>query len=259
MSPRYLYKYRPLATACDIERTQRIVCDSRIFFAPPCSFNDPFDSRPAFTFEAPVDEMKAYYRRLCGKRMPQLTEREVEAEIERIFADPKTDLRAPQGQSRIQDLHSHALGQEVGVLCLSSVRDHILMWSHYADCHRGICLEFDAGADFLSRARPIGYEESRMLINPFRDRDEEMAEKTFLMKAAHWHYEGEWRLIRYEGPGEEAFAPATLTGIVLGALASEDTERRVRAWAREHETPLRLARAYPDQQAFRLHVRALED
>lgn len=28
------------------------------------------------------------------------------------------------------------------VLCLSAVRDHILMWSHYADSHRGAVLEF---------------------------------------------------------------------------------------------------------------------
>lgn len=256
-SPQFLYKYRSFSSPCDFERTQRIVCDHHIYFAPPCSFNDPFDCRPAFSFDAPFDEMKAYYRRLCAKRMPHLTAREVEAEIEQLFAEP--DLCAPQGQQKIQELHSHVLAQELGVLCLSSQRDHILMWSHYADCHRGICLEFDTRASFLAGARPIGYEDSRLLINPFRDRDEEMAEKTFLMKASHWHYEGEWRLIRYDGPGEVAFEPEALTGIVLGALTPPEAERHLREWAAQRERPLKLSRAYPDQQAFRLHVRPLAD
>ena len=98
MAPEFLYKDRPFTGECDIERARQIVCDNAIFFAPPCTFNDPFDSRPAFTFDAPLDEMKAYYRRLCRKKMPQKTEEQNEAELEKIFADPDTDLRTPQGQ-----------------------------------------------------------------------------------------------------------------------------------------------------------------
>ncbi|GGY45342.1 DUF2971 domain-containing protein [Pseudoduganella albidiflava] len=258
MHPEYLYKYRPFASECDIEFTRQIVCDNTIYFAPPCTFNDPFDSRPAFTFDAPFDEMKAYYRRMCSKQMPQLTERACEEELEKILADPATDLRTPQGQQRIQQLHSRILAEEVGVLCLSSERDHILMWSHYADCHKGICLRFDARAAFLREARPIGYEQRRELINPFRDRDEDMAAKTFLMKSRHWLYEGEWRAVRYEGPGPVEFAPEALTGIVLGANASKEAEERAREWASRRRAPLELLRAYPDQQDFRLHIRPLD-
>lgn len=58
MAPQYLYKYRPFTSQCDIEFARQIVCENTIFFAPPVTFNDPFDSRPAFTFEAPLDEMK---------------------------------------------------------------------------------------------------------------------------------------------------------------------------------------------------------
>lgn len=259
MAPQFLYKYRPFTSDCDIERARQVVCDGAIFFAPPCTFNDPFDSRPAFTFDAPLDEMKAYYRRLCRKKIPGMTEEQYDAELDKIFADPGTDLRTPEGQQRIQELHSKALAEEIGVLCLSTERDHILMWSYYADCHKGICLQFDARAPFLRGARPIGYEHRRELINPFRDHDEAMAEKTFLMKSRHWHYEGEWRVIRFEGPGLMTFEPAALTGVVLGAHASREAEGMVRDWARKRHAPLRLMRAYPDQQEFRLHVRDLDE
>lgn len=259
MAPQHLYKYRPFSSECDIEFARQIVCEHTIFFAPPVTFNDPFDSRPAFTFDAPLDEMKAYYHRLCSKQMPQITERECEAELERILADPATDLRSPQGQQTIQQLHSKILAEQIGVLCLSAGCDHILMWSHYAGCHKGICLRFDARASFLQGARPIGYEPRRELIDPFRDDDEDMAAKTFLMKSRHWHYEDEWRALRYEGPGLVEFAPEALTGIVLGASASKEAEELVREWAARRKAPLELLRAYPDQQEFRLHIRPIED
>src|SRR5262249_18594437 len=46
------------------------------------------------------------------------------------------------------------------ILCLSAVHDNILMWSHYADCHRGAVLEFgpvkESNSPFLF-ARPVTY------------------------------------------------------------------------------------------------------
>ena len=32
----------------------------------------------------------------------------------------------------------------VGIRCFSATYNNILMWSHYADGHRGLCIEFDA-------------------------------------------------------------------------------------------------------------------
>ncbi len=33
------------------------------------------------------------------------------------------------------------------ILCLTESRDNFLMWSHYADCHRGFCVEFEDYTD----------------------------------------------------------------------------------------------------------------
>lgn len=35
------------------------------------------------------------------------------------------------------------LGRSFGILCLSRNWDNLLLWSHYADGHRGVCLGFD--------------------------------------------------------------------------------------------------------------------
>lgn len=38
----------------------------------------------------------------------------------------------------------------VGVICFTSTNDNILMWSHYANNHEGICIEFDLENSFFN-------------------------------------------------------------------------------------------------------------
>lgn len=33
------------------------------------------------------------------------------------------------------------------ILCLATEYDNLLMWSHYADCHRGLCIEYTPFSD----------------------------------------------------------------------------------------------------------------
>jgi Protein of unknown function (DUF2971) len=57
-----------------------------------------------------------------------------------------------QLQNFIQEVSKRAEGEicKRTIYCLTPDPTSILMWSHYADHHRGICLEFDvANALFL--------------------------------------------------------------------------------------------------------------
>lgn len=42
--------------------------------------------------------------------------------------------------------------QHQGIACFSAKVDDLLMWSHYADGHRGFCLEFEGSYPPLSKA-----------------------------------------------------------------------------------------------------------
>ena len=35
------------------------------------------------------------------------------------------------------------LGNQIGLICMSEVWDHPLLWGHYANKHQGLCLGFD--------------------------------------------------------------------------------------------------------------------
>ena len=67
--------------------------------------------------------------------------------------DGTIDLNEQVDQNRHERLKKivDALDAAIGVLSLSAVDDSILLWSHYAQNHHGVCLEFDRekhGAEF---------------------------------------------------------------------------------------------------------------
>ena len=45
------------------------------------------------------------------------------------------------------------LNLNIGILCLSEVRDSILMWGHYTDSHQGFVIGFDSDQPFFSNRR----------------------------------------------------------------------------------------------------------
>lgn len=144
----------------------------------------------------------------------------------------------------------------VGVFCVSTKCDDILMWSHYADSHRGVCLEFDGGElSLMADAQKVFYSANRLPINPYEDSQMEMMEKALLTKSKHWTYEAEWRICRYEqGPGTGTFLPENLTGIILGALASRKTEETIRRWVAQRTNPVKVYRATASNKKFELLI-----
>ena len=79
--------------------------------------------------------------------------------------------------------------------------------------------------------------------------------KALLTKADSWAYEKEWRLINFEeGPGLQEIQGDALTGIILGALSSRDTEERVRSWAEKRTYPLAIYRAVLNERSYSLNI-----
>ena len=248
------YKYRPMGDT-GIPWVERIVLHNELYFAPAAKFNDPFDLRPSLSFEATHEERVKAFIRLASTRKPGLTPVQIEAEAERLVAaafDPANfaGTAASMGRGLTGVLTEH-----VGGFCASGKRDDILMWSHYADSHRGICLEFDEACPLFAAAQQVKYSKFRSPINRYSDDYDAMAEKALLTKSDHWKYEAEWRSLRLdEGPGTVRFAPEHLTGIVIGACATNATVERVKEWTAMRSTPWTVYQATVNDGAFVLDV-----
>lgn len=88
------------------------------------------------------------------------------------------------------------VSQDYGVLCFSSSWKNPLMWSHYANGHKGVALEFEIQDNLLT---PIDYVPERVKFDishiaargGFQERD---IDKLLSTKSEHWSYEQELRM-----------------------------------------------------------------
>lgn len=110
-----------------------------------------------------------------------------------------------------------------GELSLSERWDSPLMWSHYADDHRGVCIEFDTAELPHPNLKPVNYRAPRSVrasnlfewkIQGSAQAEQRVFDTYFLAKAGPWRYEKEWREISpASGVTESGFR---VTGIHFG-------------------------------------------
>lgn len=125
-----------------------------------------------------------------------------------------------------------------GLLCFSEAWKNPVLWSHYADRHRGICLGFDIDAALDPMKVQYDTDKLRLTIddtvNPSRAAIPKDVQKLlFVTKFAHWAYEQEVRvMVELEEAIKEGslyFWPFSeqlrLKEVVLGALCSLPLER----------------------------------
>lgn len=97
----------------------------------------------------------------------------------------------------------------------SNILSNVLMWAHYADEHKGMCVEYHFSDDFekttdahICRFRNIIYHapEKTIALNV----DAVNTDLSLLTKLDSWDYENEVRLISYMPSHEEQYVPIEL-------------------------------------------------
>jgi len=128
---KYLYKYRSM----HVKGLERIIADNEIYIPFP-QFNDPFDCNPALTVHPSSAMRKAFYGSILEKTHPGITRQEKK----KLIAASNSDKKMMQPEWREQFFENYI--RKFGLYCLTEMPDDLLMWAHYADSHRGICLQF---------------------------------------------------------------------------------------------------------------------
>jgi prenyltransferase beta subunit len=104
----------------------------------------------------------------------------------------------------------NALNDTIGILCLTEKKDNLLMWSHYANSHKGFVLEFNTEhCYFDQRKKNLQLAEHLKKVRYTFNRPEFVLFDTALLtkenmdnwinnfiwvKSDHWSYEEEWRI-----------------------------------------------------------------
>lgn len=202
-----IYKYR----AIDSNTFRILICDE-IYFASPSQFNDPFDCNIVPIPWATYQEMEEF----CRKHFPGHSDEEYQEMADKYVKKlPETiykSLRADVDKMR----------KKLAICCFSQVNNSSLMYSHYADKHKGLCLEFKvSGHSFYDSLLQVYYPDEFPQIRFFKRDREAMLEAQVLKKQQEWKYEKEWRIIKVDEPGFYKFPSEFLTGIIFGLNTSD--------------------------------------
>ena len=203
-----LYKYREFS-----ENTDKIILNSELYFASHNSFNDPFDCNLQFR------EISSY----SDKEFENYCQEELEKGVDK--EKYLTDLSKKLIKAK----------SEVGILCLSRNKKNILMWSHYAKNHEGLCFGFEDIKDIFYKDNKITYiivkypkSKDYELISLLREKGE--IRRMFTTKSELWKYEKEIRLLDLKGGktvGVKKFKKEYLKEIIFGCKAHEINIKKI--------------------------------
>ncbi len=244
--PRRLYKYRSFS-----DRLLDAMLGDQLYYADPGTFNDPLDTKPSLATDLEADELEDIFRRLVEQRIRA----EMEAAASTIkYRGPKTldhiamlsrkraermiaDVRynATDPDYEIDDPAKFLFGRYVegellrrydkGIFSLAERSDCPLMWSHYGDQHKGVCIGYSVPERAAGDLHKIHYGGSRLIeaskVAAMLDGDDAARQKVddavLARKAAAWRYEREWRLL---GPRGLQDSPLELEEVVFGMRCS---------------------------------------
>ncbi len=113
----------------------------------------------------------------------------------------------------------------------SEVHDHELMWAHYADQYKGICIAYsfakllDDLNDDVSFVR-MYYNEMVPLVRHSRQEPNDVAKMVLSYKNYRWLYEREWRMFSSRGKANYT-DKSCVTRVYLGSRISSDKRSKI--------------------------------
>ena len=203
--------------------------NNEIWFSDPDGFNDPYDCNINYDF-SDISYEKVYKHLLNSNKKFNF------GKSDDYIKGRATDIcNNPMKLEQLMNGFLKNTTNKRGIACFSESDNILLMWSHYADSHKGVCLTFDIekDLDFFSIPYKVDYLSNYPKINPFNVPENKEVQLVLATKSNEWAYEQEIRIVKnkdnnpkFRGP--IAFNPEALTEIKFGYKCSDEQIRTVK-------------------------------
>jgi hypothetical protein len=228
---RFLYKYRSFNGDYAEQNLRNIIVYSVLRLSAPATFNDPYEMFVHVVVEGTSKQRLERFTRLVEQQAPAQS-RERQAEMVRTLMERPDAEHAERCQESISGIR-----QTSGVFCFAGDPRSTLMWSHYADDHHGVCLQFERMRDFLTLGHAVrtNYRKDLPVVNwivGFRKDIEQL----LLAKHPCWEYEQERRITSIGDANRYLqLRPDALTGIIFGCRTKKPQRELVDRLLAERE------------------------
>lgn len=244
--PEKIYRYRPV----EPKNLKKLLLKNTIYLSSPNDFNDPFDCKFCINDNGTSLQKRRKFSMITQKRNPSWGKLKVRREVNKWMAAGRHE-----GVANRKDYT--AVMDRMGILCMSERNDNILMWGHYAEEHKGVCLEFSPNFEdpLFKQIYPVHYENELPVLNIFDLDYSESILRSILTKWKEWSYEEEWRIwLENGGPGIYEINPDRLTGLIFGCKAEKKFISKVEAINAKRKTPVTLYKASRSKTKFSLEI-----
>lgn len=283
-TPKTFYKFREFNA-----NTLSSLCKDELYFSNPGDFNDPLDCSPTINCDSNTEELEELFVYLTSRRIASETINHIkrsglkvddsagaayrisldktEKALTRIARNASyTSLFGPDATDNQVRLLVDSIKKELrhfydrGVCCFSASYSSPLLWSHYGQQHKGLCIGYRYADETLNMMERVVYGGSRAintsdLHRAFIRKDLEFQisvdRDVLLRKAKGWKYESEWRLIADQGLQQSSLL---MTDITFG-LRCELSIKHTVIKALERRTDLKFYEMFTVGHTFALRRR----
>ena len=247
--PESVFKYTSVT-----EYSIKSLEDQEIFLNAPCNFNDPYDFAPNFRISRPSKEELFKCNEILQQQNPKETltldpkyhgHEGYEMLCDQIVMDMKWHLKKSIKRS----------SEQTGVSCFAESKDILLMWSHYADHHKGFCLEFDTKEDPFSNVCKVNYVTEFPEVNPlfvFEKNDIDIYVELLRTKFIDWSYEREWRIIGPSAGTKRKYLSKALKAVYFGTKIDSQEMETISKIVRSHNETVQLYKGKMNETRFQI-------
>lgn len=263
-----LFKYRSKESAF------RLLEDNTLWLSSRRFFNDPFDCYPSFE-EPTSGDLFEFAKTVVLDYVPahlppqsQMTRQQIEAQKKPLGEKIDHQLRELKKGNAFEVIREGIVEtiDSYGICSFTANLHSILMWSHYAENHKGVAFGFSLKTLNGSgrKVRKVEYPEKRgnikISLNSKEIQNEkfEIVNNAFLKKSPDWKYEEEYRLIEKDAANTAIPIPlGALKLIVFGVEADVETKGKILQEVRMGNLSVQLLQAKLSQSLYRLDFEEL--
>lgn len=222
--------------------------NKEMWFSNPTDFNDPFDCDINMTFNgSPHSSIQNYFDNYLKKQFSS-------KELENI----NTTNISNDDFGVLLNKVAKKVAQRKGIACFMSNCDNLLMWAHYADSHKGVCLKFDIleDTDFFSPAKKVVYAKDYPIYN-YLEKKNDFVNQMFFTKSKEWEYEGEVRVLKNKKDNYQ-FKESSLKELIFGCNISENDKKTLTKIIRQYYPNTKIKQAVKNDSKFELKFDEIE-
>lgn len=164
------------------EYWKKNIFEGQVFLSPANRVNDPFDCLVYVNHELYANKIyenvKKIFPNVADKVIQEETNAEIAYSLDKRLYEMKSSLR---------------------IACFTENCLSPLMWAHYADSHKGFCIEYDLrklACGYRWGLLPVIYSNKRYdATKAVTVRNSNMVMNPYFFKSLHWKYEKEWRMV----------------------------------------------------------------